>query len=113
MFLKRSVRSLCIAAMLGAVLVPAGPAWARTVRLEATAPLQGASDPAIERALTSALDRCVRRATAMGLAWIWLDNAAVLENKVVVQMVATDEEPDEGQEGDGVRVMELARHRAR
>lgn len=116
MVVKRSIRLtrgaqwLGVAAILWATLTPTGAAWARTVKFEAAEPLSEASDPAVERALKSALDSCVRRATAMGLAWIWLQDAAVLPNRVIVRMVASDEDPDEGE--DEAHVIELSGVRA-
>jgi hypothetical protein len=112
MWLTRAPRWLGVAAILWATLMPAGAAWARTVNLEAAAPLSDPSDPAVERALKNALDTCVRRATAMGLAWIWLQDATVLPNKVIVKMVASDEDPDEAGDEDQVHVIELPRVRA-
>jgi hypothetical protein len=111
MWLTRTLRWLGVAAILWATLMPAGAAWARTVKLEAAEPLSDASDPAVERALKNALDSCVRRATAMGLAWIWLQDATVLPNRVIVKMVASDEDPDEAADEDQVHVIELSRVR--
>jgi hypothetical protein len=110
MWLTRTPRWLGVAAILWATLMPAGVAWARTVKLEAAEPLADASDPAVERALKNALDSCVRRATAMGLAWIWLQDATVLPNRVIVKMVASDEDLDEAGE-DEVHVIDLSRGR--
>jgi hypothetical protein len=100
--LTRAAQWLGVAAILWATLTPTGAAWARTVKFEAAEPLSDASDPAVERALKSALDSCVQRATAMGLAWIWLQDAAVLPNKVIVRMVASDEDPDEAADARGM-----------
>ena len=83
----------------------AAPAWARVVKIEATEPLPDHSDQAVEGALKGALDRCVRGATAMGLSWIWLDRALVLTDKVIVSMVATDDDVDD----DDVKVLEPKR----
>jgi hypothetical protein len=85
------------------------PAWARTVKIETQASLADRSDRAVDEAMKQAVDNCVQRATAMGLSWIWLDNAAVLGDAVIVKMVATDEDVDN--EGDEVRVMDLGTRR--
>jgi hypothetical protein len=107
MWLRRTSRWLGVAAILWATVMPAGAAWARTVKLEAAEPLSDTSDAAVEHALKNALDSCVRRATAMGLAWIWLQDATVLPNRVIVKMVASDEDPDEAGDEDQVHLIEL------
>jgi hypothetical protein len=76
------------------------------VKIQASAPLSDRSDRSVEQALKSAIDSCVRGATAMGLSWIWLDDAAVRGDSVIVQMVATDDEA-EGEDDDEVRVQDL------
>ncbi|HEV8440961.1 MAG TPA: hypothetical protein VGT40_22980 [Methylomirabilota bacterium] len=81
------------------------PAWARVVKIEMAAPLPDRSDRSVDRAIKSAVDTCVSRATAMGLSWIWLHDAAVLPGKVVVQMIATDE--DEEDETQDVQALDL------
>jgi hypothetical protein len=86
---------VCVALVL-AVVAPA-TAWARVVDIETTVALPDHSDQAIEGALEHALDTCVRGATAMGLASIWLDRALVLTDKVVVKMTASDEDVDHRQ----------------
>jgi uncharacterized protein YggE len=111
-WLTRTPWWLGVAAILLATLTPTGAAWARTVKFEVAEPLSDVSDSAVERALKSALDSCVQRATAMGLAWIWLQDATVLPNRVVVKMVASDEDPDEAGDEDEVHVIGLSRVRA-
>ncbi len=102
MMMMRTLRRLLCVALALALVTPA-PAWARVVKIETSAPLSDHSDGAIEQALKGALDTCVRGATAMGLSWIWLDRALVLTDKVVVLMIATDEDIED--EGD-VRVLD-------
>ena len=41
----------------------------------------------------------------MGLSWIWLDRALVLTDKVIVSMVATDDDVDD----DDVKVLDPKR----
>lgn len=77
------------------LLVLASPAWARVVSFRAAVPLGDQSDPSIDRAIKGAVDRCVREATAMGLSWIWLQDAAVVGDKILIQMVASDDASDE------------------
>ena len=43
----------------------------------------------------TAIEKAVRGATAMGFAWVELRDAETSGHEVVVQIVATDEEPDE------------------
>lgn len=76
-------------------LAVASPVSARVVRMETTVALADQSEPSIERALRRALDITVSRALAMGLSSIWLDEARVLSDAVILRMVATDEELDE------------------
>jgi len=102
MMMMRTLRQLFGVALALALATPAC-AWARVVKIETSAPLSDHSDQGIEQAVKGALDTCVRGATAMGLSWIWLDRAVVLQDKVVVQMIATDEEVED--EGD-VRVLD-------
>jgi len=100
MMMKPFRRLASVALLLG--FAAAAPAWARVVKIETTEPLADHSDKAVEGALKGALDRCVRGATAMGLSWIWLDRALVLTDKVIVSMVATDDDVDD----DDVKVFE-------
>jgi len=99
--MMKPFRRLASVALLLA-FAAAAPAWARVVKIETTEPLPDHSDQAVEGALRGALDRCVRGATAMGLSWIWLDRALVLTDKVIVSMVATDDDVDD----DDVKVFE-------
>jgi len=84
-------RRLGCATVLLLTLAAPTAAPARVTRIESTAPLPDHSDQTIGRAVRAAVDRCVRDATAMGLLWIWLEDALVLRDRVIVKMVATDE----------------------
>jgi hypothetical protein len=75
--------------LLGLAL--ASPVWARTVSIQAAVPLPDSSDVEFKRALHSAVETCVRGAVAMGLSWIRLEHAAVVEKELVVEMVGSDE----------------------
>src|SRR5262245_5022792 len=90
----KTLKWLCCVSLL-LVLAAPPPAWARVVTIQTSAPLSDHSDQAIDRALKGALDTCVRGATAMGLSFIRLDGASVLTDKVIVRMVATDEEVED------------------
>ena len=92
----------CVLLLL--VLAAPLPAWARVVTIQTSAPLSDHSDQEIERALKGALDSCVRGATAMGLSYIRLDGASVLTDKVIVRMVATDDEVED----DNVKEFDIA-----
>jgi hypothetical protein len=97
--LKSSLSRLVCAALL-LVLAAASPGWTRTAMIETAAPLTDRSDRSLELALKSAVDTCVRGATAMGLSWIWLRRAAIQGEQLVVQMIATDEDDANDEEDD-------------
>jgi hypothetical protein len=52
------------------------------------------SPETLQRALKKALDTTVQGATAMGFSWVRLDGARVLENAVIVRMVASDDDSE-------------------
>jgi hypothetical protein len=89
----KTMRGFVVVALLATLIAPA-MAVARIVTIEATAALPDRSDRAIEGALETAVDTCVRGAAAMGLTSIWLDRALVLTDKVVIKMTASDEDAD-------------------
>jgi len=76
---------------VGLLLLISSPAWARVMNLETAAPVADHSNESVSRALQGALDGCVRQAAAMGLPWIRLEDAVLERDRVVVQVVATDE----------------------
>jgi len=53
------------------------------------------SPETLERAVKEALDTTVRGATAMGFSWIRLDGVRVLEDAVVVRVVASDDHSED------------------
>ena len=87
----KTIRLFVVMVLLTLIIAP-GMAVARVVTIEATAALPDVSDRAIEGALETAVDTCVRGAAAMGLTSIWLDRALVLTDKVVIKMTASDED---------------------
>lgn len=70
--------------------------------IETTAPLADLSEESIKAAVTAAIDKAVRGASAMGFAWIQLRDAQVSGNQVAIQILATDDpgEMDEVDPGD-------------
>ena len=58
-------------------------------------PLSDHSPETLERAVKEALDTTVRGATAMGFSWIRLDGVRVLEDAVVVRVVASDDHSED------------------
>ncbi len=82
-------------------LVTASPVAARVVRIETAVTLADRSEASVEQALRQALDTSVRGALAMGLVRMWVDDARVLSNAVVLAMVATDEELDDEDDDRG------------
>ena len=90
----KTMRGFVVMVLLVLIIAP-GMAVARVVTIETTAALPDLSDRAIEGALETAVDTCVRGAAAMGLTSIWLDRALVLTDKVVIKMTASDEDADQ------------------
>jgi hypothetical protein len=89
--------SAILALTLVLVLALSSPGWARSVTLQAAAPLPDRSDASVARALAEAVDACVRRAAALGLSWIQLHGAILVGDRVIVQMIATDDESEDGE----------------
>ena len=83
------------------VLSVASPVLARVATIETTAPLRDHGEQSITTALKDALEIAVKGALAMGLSWVRVSNAVVLENVVAVQIIATDTEPGQAQEEEG------------
>ena len=70
------------------------PARALTVKIETAVPLADHSDETLNLAIRRAVQSAVDGATAMGLTWIWFDDARVLSDAIIVRMVATDEDDE-------------------
>ena len=91
------VRTLGLVLTITALPLAAGsPAWARVMNLEATASIQDRSDASIANGVKSALDGCVRQAESLGLSWIRLEDAVLAGDRIVLQVVATDEAEEAG-----------------
>lgn len=84
-----------VAALLVMMVVAVSPAAARVVRMETVVSLTDRSDPAVKQALMEAFDTCLRGAVAMGFSRIRVDAIQVLQDTVVLAMVATDEDHDD------------------
>jgi hypothetical protein len=100
-------RKTALLAGLMLVMALTAPAWARTVKIETAVPLSDHSPETLERAIREALDTTVQGATAMGFSWIRLDGARVLENSVVVRMVATDDDSEDAPGDEDLSVSAL------
>ena len=100
--LEGTVRTLVAfgAALVMATVGAVSPVSARVVRLQTAVSLSDRSDPTIKQALIEAFDTSVRGAVAMGFAHIRVDGIQVLQNAVVLAMVATDEADEDEAAGD-------------
>ena len=83
-----------VAAALVMTVLWVSAASARVVRMETSVSLTDRSDPAIKQALMEAFDTSMRGAVAMGLPHIRVDGIQVLQDAVVLAMIATDEDDD-------------------
>jgi hypothetical protein len=76
------------------------PAMAGGALIETTAPLADRSEASVKMAVTAAIDKAVRGASAMGFAWFQLRDAQISGNEVAIQILATDEDPGQVDEID-------------
>lgn len=67
--------------------------------IEATAPLEDASDEGVNAALDSALESAVRRAATMGLTWIQIHRVFARDGLVGVQVLAASQPPEDARGG--------------
>ncbi|HET8575999.1 MAG TPA: hypothetical protein VFO18_02780 [Methylomirabilota bacterium] len=74
------------------VLTVTAPVSATVVKIETAASLADQSEKSLDSALSEALEKSIRGAAAMGLSRVWFDQAFVMPGRVVVRMLATDEE---------------------
>ncbi len=77
------------------VLVLTAPALARVAMIETAAPIKDKSEDSVKAALKEAVDTAAKGAVAMGLPWVQLRDAQVLEDAVAIQVVATDQAPEQ------------------
>jgi hypothetical protein len=90
------MRAVGILLVLGLILAAALPAAAAVVLVTAAAPLEDESDQSVQAALDQAVGLAVRDAMLMGLRPVQLTDAQVWGNQVVVEILATDVQPDDG-----------------
>src|SRR5882724_3942356 len=76
------------------VLALATPVLARVVTIEGASTLTDASETSVERALDQAIATCLKTAEGMGLSWVKLDRVLLKGDRVVVEMLASDDEED-------------------
>ena len=88
------VRWLILSLLL--IVVPVSPSAATVAAIATTVPLQDHEEQTINAALQAAVKAAVAGATAMGLAWVRISRALVLEDAVAVQIFATDTAPEPG-----------------
>jgi len=91
----RCFRWLILVAAL--VAATASPTAAKVAAIQTTAPLQDHAEQSVKTAILEAVQAAVTGAMAMGLPWVQLSKALVLENAVAVQILATDTRPDQGE----------------
>jgi hypothetical protein len=96
------IRTLVVAMLALGLLVSSGqpPAMAGGALIETTAPLADRSEESVKTAVTAAIDKAVRGASAMGFAWFQLRDAQISGNEVAIQILATDEDPGQVDEID-------------
>ncbi len=90
----RRFLSISLASML--ILATASPSAARTATIQTTAPLRDHEEQSVKGAIQEAVHSAVTGALAMGLRWVQVRRAIVLEDAVAVQILATDTEPKAG-----------------
>jgi hypothetical protein len=72
------------------------------VTIETTSPLKDHAEESIRVSIEAAVRDAVTSAIAIGLPWIRMGRALVLEDAVMVQILATDTDPETGT-GEDVR----------
>jgi hypothetical protein len=93
-----------VAVAIVVALAMASPAFARMAAIQTAVPLEDQSQSSIETAAKQAVETAVKGAVAMGLPQVQLRRAVVVQNMVVIQIVATDDAADrEDQRPEGMR----------
>jgi hypothetical protein len=92
-----------LALVLALVMTTTSSSIATVSTIETRAPLQDHAEESVRIALLSAVEAALTGAVAMGLVWVRISQALVLEDAVAVQILATDmdPEPGTGEEGPG------------
>ena len=75
-------------------LAMATPGWARVVTIEGAGTLTDVSEASVDLALDQAIATCLKTAAAMGLSWVKLDRVVLQGDRVVVEMLGSDDEED-------------------
>jgi hypothetical protein len=95
----RRFRWLALGLLLA--VVPAAPSAATVATIATTAPLEDHQEQSVNAALRAALKAAFTGAAAMGLPWVQISRALVLDDAVAVQILATDENPEPGTGEEG------------
>ncbi len=95
----RSLSYLAAAFMF--CLLVASPALAKVAMIETAAPIQDKSQESVKAALKEAVSTAAKGAMAMGLPWVQVRDAQILQDAVAVQVIATDEAPPQGDQANG------------
>ena len=82
------------------VLLVASPSLARVATIETAVPLQDHSEPAIKAALAEVVQTIAKGALAMGLSWVQVRQVLVQEDRLTIQVIATDTNPGAQEEAD-------------
>ena len=72
----------------------AAPSDATVATIATTAPLEDHEEQSVNAALRTAVQAAMAGAAAMGLPWVQISRALVLDDAVAVQILATDEDPE-------------------
>jgi hypothetical protein len=84
-----------LAGALMMVMLLASSTLARVAMIETAAPIKNHTEDAVKAAIQEAVDTAAKGAVAMGLPWVQLRDAEVLEDTIAIQVVATDEAPQQ------------------
>src|SRR5215470_4888622 len=100
--MTRTMTRMMFGATLALGLIAGVPRMARadSALIQTTAPVLDGSEDAVKAAVVTAVEKAMRGASAMGFAWVQLRGAQVLGPDVVVQILATNDEPDDVTEVD-------------
>jgi len=85
---------------LALVLLTISSVFAGAAVIETAAPLSEQSDDSVKVAVKSAVENAVKGAKAMGLTQVSLHGVRVLPTMVIVRILATDSQMEEGAQGD-------------
>ena len=88
----------CLVAALLLVTCAVSSGLAKVATIQTTAPLQDHAEPSVKAAFKEAVEAALKGAVAMGLHWVQISKAFVLEDAVAVQLLATDTAPQSGME---------------